>query len=280
MLVHEGTGVVNTLINKLPFEVHIPGYQFCGPGTRLQERLQRGDRGINPLDAACREHDIAYSQYKDLEARHRADAVLAEKAWQRVWARDANLGEKAAAWSVTNMMKAKRKLGMGVIKKKCKRKNKRNATKSTTTKKGRGSGKLTALGAILRSARQAIKKAKPATVEEASKVAFVAARKAVQKSGGKKKIRVPRVIPVPKSGGLLPLLPALFGGLAALGTLAGGASAIAKTVNTAKSAKEKLSEMRRHNEKMEAIALGRGMYLGRRRNKSGFGIWIGKKPKN
>ncbi|XP_029665449.1 uncharacterized protein LOC115236867 [Formica exsecta] len=47
-------------------------YQFCGPGTHLETRLARGDRGINPLDAACREHDIAYSRCNDLGQRNRA----------------------------------------------------------------------------------------------------------------------------------------------------------------------------------------------------------------
>ncbi|KYQ54680.1 hypothetical protein ALC60_06445 [Trachymyrmex zeteki] len=40
-----GTGLLNKTINALPFEVHIPGYQFCGSGTRLAKRLARGDRG-------------------------------------------------------------------------------------------------------------------------------------------------------------------------------------------------------------------------------------------
>jgi len=28
-----GRGIINSLINSLPFEAHVPGYQFCGPGT-------------------------------------------------------------------------------------------------------------------------------------------------------------------------------------------------------------------------------------------------------
>jgi len=74
-----GAGFLNSAINALPFELHIPGYQFCGPGTRLRERLARGERGINPLDAACREHDIAYSRNKELSNRHIADQLLAKK---------------------------------------------------------------------------------------------------------------------------------------------------------------------------------------------------------
>ncbi|WP_227553302.1 hypothetical protein, partial [Acinetobacter baumannii] len=41
--------------------MHIPGYQFCGPATRLNKRLARGDAGVNKLDGwACKEHDITY----------------------------------------------------------------------------------------------------------------------------------------------------------------------------------------------------------------------------
>jgi len=36
-----------------------------------------------------------------LDARHAADRILAQKAWERVIAKDASLGEKAAAWAVT-----------------------------------------------------------------------------------------------------------------------------------------------------------------------------------
>ena len=52
-----GSGIVNSLIDKLPIELHLPGYQYCGPGTRLDQRLARGDPGLNPLDAACKQHD-------------------------------------------------------------------------------------------------------------------------------------------------------------------------------------------------------------------------------
>lgn len=111
-----GSGIVNSIIHKLPVELHIPKYQFCGPETRLEERLARGDRGINFLDSACREHDIAYSQNLDnVKKRNIADGILAEKAWSRVIAKDSNLKEKVAAYAVANIMKAKSKLGMGMM---------------------------------------------------------------------------------------------------------------------------------------------------------------------
>ena len=110
--------VINKSIDLLPIEIHLPGYQYCGPGTNLSKRLKRGDPGINKLDAACKQHDIAYSKYSDSINRARADKELAERAWERVKSDDASLGEKAAAWAVTNIMKAKSKFGGGEKKKK------------------------------------------------------------------------------------------------------------------------------------------------------------------
>ena len=114
-----GSGIVNTLINKLPFELHLPTYMYCGPGTRLEERLARGDPGKNPLDVACMQHDIAYANNKkDIALRNKADKVLAGEAWKRVTAKDSSVGEKVAALGVAGIMKIKRKLGMGVKSKK------------------------------------------------------------------------------------------------------------------------------------------------------------------
>jgi len=56
-----------------------------------------------------KEHDIAYSQIKPLSERHRADSMLIDKAWAYVKAPDSSLGEKAAAYFVTNIIKAKKK---------------------------------------------------------------------------------------------------------------------------------------------------------------------------
>lgn len=109
-----GKGLINSIINRLPIEAHVPGYQFCGPGTKLKKRLARGDKGINPLDVACREHDIAYSESNDLKQRHAADKILENRAWGRVKANDSSIKEKVVAYAVTNAMKAKRKIGMGI----------------------------------------------------------------------------------------------------------------------------------------------------------------------
>jgi len=104
-----GGGLVDKLINTLPFEAHIPGYNL----QKLQKRLERGDQGINPLVETCKKHDIAYSQNKALSDRHRADSILIDKAWSRVKSPDSSPGEKAAAYFVTNIIKAKQEFGMG-----------------------------------------------------------------------------------------------------------------------------------------------------------------------
>jgi hypothetical protein len=108
-----GKGLINSIINKLPFEAHLPGgYRFCGPGTRLKERM--GQAGINPLDDACKRHDIAYSNFKGLNQRRATDRVLENRAWERFGSKDTTLGEKTAAWAVTTAMKGKRRLGGGL----------------------------------------------------------------------------------------------------------------------------------------------------------------------
>ncbi|KYN27425.1 hypothetical protein ALC57_03189, partial [Trachymyrmex cornetzi] len=107
-----GAGLLDKTINALPFEVHTPGYQFCGPGTRLVKRLVRSDRGMNRLDVACREHDITYSRSNDLVDRHIADRVLAERARERITTSDSMFGEKAAATAVWAAMKAKTKISI------------------------------------------------------------------------------------------------------------------------------------------------------------------------
>lgn len=109
-----GKGVLNTIINALPFELHLPGYQYCGPGTKLEKRLARGEPGINKLDKACKTHDIAYSQYIDLEHRHAADKILSEEANKVKNESDRNWKEKLAAATVKKAMDAKVKLGLGI----------------------------------------------------------------------------------------------------------------------------------------------------------------------
>lgn len=236
-----GGGLVNTIIDKLPVELHLPGYNYCGPGTKLSKRLARNDPGINELDEACKEHDIAYSESSEFSKRHKADKILEKKAWKRFKSKDASFGEKGHSLLVAGAMKIKRKLG---------------------------SGAKTFRSAILGPIRKCLKA--KGDIRKDSIAALKAARLAVKKAGGRKKIRVPRIIPFEsKSGGVLPLIP-ILAGLSALGSLLGGAGAVAKTVIDAKNATKKLDEEKRHNSAMESI--GHGLFV--RKSKRGYGLYL------
>ena len=229
-------------------------------GTKIEKRLKRGDVGINPLDEACKEHDISYLQHKDLNSRHAADKRLQTTAWTRVKADDSSFGERMAALTVAGVMKAKRKLGLGL--------------------------KVSMRKAVVNRARKAISKFKKMdmtnkkVLREGASVALAAAKVGIKEHGGSKRIRKPRVIPIPKTGGILPLIPVLAG-LSALGSLAGGAAGIARAVNDVKSTRKSFEEANRHNKTMEAIALrnGRGLHM-RVNRKGGLGFYLSKHQKN
>ena len=63
-------------------EKHLPGYSFCGPGTRLDIRLnpdgtpKQGEEPVNRVDRACLRHDLAYARSDDLRSRQLADVEL------------------------------------------------------------------------------------------------------------------------------------------------------------------------------------------------------------
>lgn len=152
--------------------------RFLGPGTKLNERLSRGDIPINPLDQAALEHDIFYTQFKDKRLRHLADKILEKKAFKRVTAKDAKLSERGVALLTAGAMHLKRKLGMGLPS--CPRRKKSRKPKKTrkglkqcqSCKVGRGlkqkqvrskirkTGKGLAFNTLVKSARHSIKNLK------------------------------------------------------------------------------------------------------------------------
>ena len=72
-----GWGVdIQTWFGKTGIEFHWPGYQFMGPGTHLEKRHKRGDKGINRLDRIARRHDIDYSRAKNLQDKWKADTQM------------------------------------------------------------------------------------------------------------------------------------------------------------------------------------------------------------
>ena len=61
-----GGSFLSSLVNKLPFEMHLPGHKFTGPGTKLYERLnpdgtpKEWSIPINRVDNAAYHHDLCY----------------------------------------------------------------------------------------------------------------------------------------------------------------------------------------------------------------------------
>ena len=72
-----GRGVdIKKWIGKTGLELHWPGYQYMGPGTKLEKRLKRGDPGINRLDRIAKQHDVDYSRAKNLQDKWKADEKM------------------------------------------------------------------------------------------------------------------------------------------------------------------------------------------------------------
>lgn len=174
-----GKGIINTLINKLPFELHVPKYQYCGPGTHLEKRLKRNDPGINELDRACKAHDIAYSNTTNIADRNRADQILAKKAWERVKSKEASIGERTVALGVSGIMKAKAKMGMGMKNKRA-HKSKTGSGEKTTNKHSKTSVKKLFQKAVAK-AKTEMKSKNPKTVPKAVNLAVQAAKAVVKK---------------------------------------------------------------------------------------------------
>lgn len=134
-------GLIDYIVNKLP-EIHIPGYSFCGPNTNVRERLQRGETGINKLDEACREHDIAYDTTTNSKDRNKADKELVGRAFKRIYSKDAKIGERASAALVSTLIGTKiglHKIGLGLTDSRNNNNNNNNSNmrRRKTTRKNR-----------------------------------------------------------------------------------------------------------------------------------------------
>ncbi len=110
-----GKGLVNKILNAPLPEMHLPGYSFCGPYTKLAKRLARGDRPKNALDRACQAHDMGYEKVKDAKTRHQYDRALEEAAKHVRKNKSESFRNRAEAALVQGTMHVKRKLGMGNV---------------------------------------------------------------------------------------------------------------------------------------------------------------------
>src|SRR6266566_10923 len=76
------TNILNVII---PGEKHLPGMKFCGPGTRLDLKLNEdgtpkpGCEPVDRVDEAALHHDLAYSRHDDLRNRNKADGIMIQE---------------------------------------------------------------------------------------------------------------------------------------------------------------------------------------------------------
>jgi hypothetical protein len=75
--------ITNVLNTVLPFEKHLPGMRYCGPGTNLKLKLnddgltpRKGFEPVDRVDEAAMKHDIKYQQFDDLRHRNKADKEM------------------------------------------------------------------------------------------------------------------------------------------------------------------------------------------------------------
>ena len=122
------------------------------------------------------------------------------------------------------------------------------------------------MSGVINKVRAVLQKIPPETRKDlgmCARLAYQAARQAVSGAGGKSNIIIPRVIPFPKRGGILPQLP-ILGALGVIGSLAGGVSGLIKTIK----------EIRSGSALRSGGRLGRNVHL--KPYKMGYGVYFEK----
>jgi transposase InsO family protein len=126
-----GTGFsLNSFVNNLPIELHqfaekgeyVPGgsfndqqkYSFCGPGTRYEQRVREGYRGINELDGMCKLHDQFYNENTETKTRNVSDIALAHRAAEIARNPMYDDVQRKDAKFISDIMKTKAKFGFGL----------------------------------------------------------------------------------------------------------------------------------------------------------------------
>jgi len=118
--VKTGTGIFNKVVNKLPFELHLPGHNFTGPGTRLDRRLNADltpkdwSKPINRVDNAAYHHDLCYAKNQDRKTRNEiCDREMVRELDEIT---TPTLRERLERGIVRNLINAKANFGLGIKK--------------------------------------------------------------------------------------------------------------------------------------------------------------------
>lgn len=154
-----GRGLINSIINKLPVELHLPGHNFAGPGTQLlwgKTRLnpdltfKEWSKPIDQDDEIAYRHDVCFLKNKDTKTRNEVCDKNMLKQLNEM--KNPTFSEKAHRLIIKPIIWSKQKMGMGdyfsyINKKmkiycvKCKEKTDTKDYHETITKNGKPIGK-------------------------------------------------------------------------------------------------------------------------------------------
>ena len=117
----KGGSLLNKFINNLPVEMHLPGHNFTGPGTKLKKRLnpdltpKKWSKPVNRVDKAAYHHDVCYLKNNDTATRNAVCDKNMLKELEGIY--NPTLRERLDKSIVSKLIGTKVKFGMGVKKK-------------------------------------------------------------------------------------------------------------------------------------------------------------------
>jgi predicted nucleic acid-binding Zn-ribbon protein len=106
---------------KYPGEMHLPGMNFAGPGTRLDLRLnpngtpKESSMPVDRVDAAAYRHDMAYAAFPDTKTRNIADRIMVSEMNEIP---NPTLRERVERSVIKPILNTKAKFGLGIQSKK------------------------------------------------------------------------------------------------------------------------------------------------------------------
>ena len=104
-------------LQTFPGEMHIPGMNYAGPGTRLDYRLnddgtpKQFSKPVDRVDQAAYIHDLAYNEYSDIANRNIADREMVQ---QLDSIDNPTTREKIERAIIKPIINAKQKFGLGI----------------------------------------------------------------------------------------------------------------------------------------------------------------------
>ena len=117
----KGGSLLKKAINNLPFEMHLPGHNFTGPGTKLKKGLnldltpKKWSEPVNHVDEAAYHHDLCYLKNDDTATRNAVCNKKVLKELKGIY--NPTLRERIDKSIISNLIGAKVKFWMGVKKK-------------------------------------------------------------------------------------------------------------------------------------------------------------------